>query len=1669
MTPRMSSVCLLCVAATWRVSTLSAGPDLVITDVWNDGGIVRYQILNAGDAYSPSGHDTHLRVNGYYAMTDWNLPTLKPGQRADRFFDKYTWHCGAPSDTIEVIADADNEVLENDEKNNTRTETWKCDTTAPRIVAGPAISELNPHDAKITWQTDEPTRGAILFGRRAGTVDAVLAQTELRTDHEIRAKDLEPGVTYHVRARSVDESDNTTLSETLYFTTPVPPDGAGPAIGQERVLRTEVPLEFEVPASDPSGVELVRFFLDGRLVETDYSEPFLCSLIPHELGLSPSEFFGAHTLTAEARDSGGELTTLPIYVEPRDLCWPAELDFEFPYEGYEILVDGTMVPAEESPLWVRVRASATPWRQVVRFGEVIEMGTPLDRIELYVEGELLHVERDAESMTHPIPITGWALGDYDIKIRLCMEGCIPLSATHTVHIRRRRAQLELASREVVREGSVLSVTLEFYNAGSRDAILTRFDDNVTGFQVLPHPGGDMGFWPDITTRSTRVQWQKVGGQRIAPGHRWTFTYDVIPVLYLGFASYAMGQEDVSFIYEDDTGRGSSYTAHRPAGSATLSDLVNEAFAASDYLIVTSPGNIVRHADEAGWRGLSRSIGKLAKARGAVLGYYEAGTVLATAFDASDRIAVGSMFGCPNRDEVFVADEEEDRICIYDLNGEIIDEVKGVPIPHPDLDPQDAMVVGNVQGHAGTATHPEDEIVVLNGHFTGPSLGQATTYKYFRDSDRFSSYSFNTDYQPGDVVAVGDVLHTPNWPEEELVIAHGDGTMDVHEVSRGEVHHWSSLFRSGDLLAVGNVVGDSYDEIIVGDVSDNRLIIYEGDGTEWTRCPLPAGRALSENDDLAVRDVLGASGAEILVADASENRVYVYRYYERVGALLEVSSFAMTYHDDDRVLLGNLMGLAKSQFIHACGTRRNQRMRGDVEIAPFSDDAEAPGDRYTLDRLFECDGAWARKLAPGWCDGGYLLIVGETRIIPAFSAKYGDVGKGDKIIEFTDNFYANTAGHEKQPELCIGRIIGNEPERLRAPIEATLGILDGTRDFNQSHALIISGRPRGANGTATWIDFYRERNRIERRIDDNWSHTTELDEPSETEWIDAMVGKDVIHLAAHGWDNGMDVLNDTTVRDTWDPGVTAPLVFANSCLTGRYPPTRCLGERFLNHGASAYIGATEVSYGPYCRYLAEGFWERFDVGYTAGRALKEAKRNRMGDTSYAKYNSAIYHLYGDPKLEPVVAPPSEKDVPPPPADNDIQGPVGSVQVKVPMYEVDSYPSGEQEATIPGGDMLLVPGRPMVPCYPVMVHFPAGYQVQDVRLGERGGLSTDSLNLPIAEAAEYDLSTPPQPPDPDDEWFPSEDLQWSIVQEPDDGTTLMIRLYPFQANPSTTHVRFWDTCNLEIDYVSTSVRMRHLAVERGSVAPGEAIRWDMAVENTGLKVTDVLVESVIRTPDDTIVAGLPIRRLRSVQGLATLEQEWNSGDCDPDFLTVEVSLRSMSGCLVDRRAVGVTLGRAEVVLDSVVVNPPCFEADEGLTITATGRSIGERPTGGTVVVAVHDDQGGLVEQLSKDFTDVAPGEPIVAALPYKATLPRGRVTLRTTILYEGVATDVVIWPPVGAEADGDLTGDGRVGLADFAILAAAWLDYIEQADIAPPGGDCRVDQLDLLELAQQWMSM
>ena len=95
----------------------------------------------------------------------------------------------------------------------------------------------------------------------------------------------------------------------------------------------------------------------------------------------------------------------------------------------------------------------------------------------------------------------------------------------------------------------------------------------------------------------------------------------------------------------------------------------------------------------------------------------------------------------------------------------------------------------------------------------------------------------------------------------------------------------------------------------------------------------------------------------------------------------------------------------------------------------------------------------------YMSNGYLLIVGETEIIPSWTVDIPDMDwSGDKTtteVPFSDLPYADVLGNDNVPELITGRIIGNEASDLIRPIEVSMEVAGGT-GFDRSFGMVTSG-------------------------------------------------------------------------------------------------------------------------------------------------------------------------------------------------------------------------------------------------------------------------------------------------------------------------------------------------------------------------------------------------------------------------------------------------------------------------------------------------------------------------------------------------------------------------------------------------------------------------------------
>jgi hypothetical protein len=184
--------------------------------------------------------------------------------------------------------------------------------TTPPVISTVGTSGLSPTGVTVGWTTDEAADSQVDYGTTASYGSTTpLAATKV-TAHQVVLSGLTASTTYHYRVRSADAAGNTAVSADNTFTTPAP-DATPPSVAvTSPVASTTVSgtVPVTATASDDVAVAAVQFLLDGaNLGPEDTVAPYSVSWDTSAAGP------GAHTLTARARDTSGNLaTSAPVAV-----------------------------------------------------------------------------------------------------------------------------------------------------------------------------------------------------------------------------------------------------------------------------------------------------------------------------------------------------------------------------------------------------------------------------------------------------------------------------------------------------------------------------------------------------------------------------------------------------------------------------------------------------------------------------------------------------------------------------------------------------------------------------------------------------------------------------------------------------------------------------------------------------------------------------------------------------------------------------------------------------------------------------------------------------------------------------------------------------------------------------------------------------------------------------------------------------------------------------------------------------------------------------------------------------------------------------------------------------------------------------------------------------------
>jgi len=647
----------------------------------------------------------------------------------------------------------------------------------------------------------------------------------------------------------------------------------------------------------------------------------------------------------------------------------------------------------------------------------------------------------------------------------------------------------------------------------------------------------------------------------------------------------------------------------------------------------------------------------------------------------------------------------------------------------------------------------------------------------------------------------------------------------------------------------------------------------------------------------------------------------------------------------------------------------------------------------LRNLITSGGSWSSRLKSGWDSNGYLLLVGENQVVPGWSRHFGTkyTTKGDIpfVASPTDYPYASTAGTELKPELSMGRIIGDTPALQIIAIRNSLRSFRGEAgyDYDGLFTFAVSGFPACISGKCDNLDFEHEVSSISKvlsgsivgmRTPDLAKYDTQgniLVGPTKhaitTTFFTHSADKDIVFLAGHGNAGSWDVFNTGDILAQQAPfGTHSPFVFASSCATGNYPAGFGFAESMLTRRAAAYMGAVEIgacNTDHTCPH-ADTFFSNWSPSESFALALKQTKQ-QLGSGFVDRWWNAIYHVFGDAKFGSLSGLAAAAEAAP----AALHAPPDAVGIEIPAYEIVEM-GGADGVEIPGGQLLLVAGQPMVPVYGTFYTYPSVHHVQDVRLVHRSEpvavdaltIPTTTYALPTVDALGGAAANPHEPA-----WWPDETFSWSVEEGPTT-TTLGITVYPFAYDPVTKRGLFYQAYEFEVDHVSSAVAITRLETGRPSYEPGEPVRVDLALESGLSEGQDVAIQGVIQEAGPgTVVDGLELRTLKAMEGKATYTAVWDSTGFEPGSYSVAVDLVNEGGIRLDTAMASFQLGESAGEITDFTVDSVQFDAGERLGVSLAFSNAGTVPITGTLVVQIQDEGEEIVAEFSEPFAGLEPG--------------------------------------------------------------------------------------------------
>ncbi|MDG6218122.1 MAG: DNRLRE domain-containing protein [Candidatus Thermoplasmatota archaeon] len=1609
--------------------------DILLKDIWHENELIYFEIINNGSEIINEGVDVSLFINDEFIINEYTVEQLEPGQNWISFFN-YAWHCENYPQSILVWADYENNINEFNEENNLKEKTWICEQNSLEIISGPTLLEITPNSAAFSWETNIASDSTIAYGRFIDEFEYKKMNSSYTTIHIIELLDLQPYTMYCYSISSTNNIGESIESEKYFFKTlPIQDEvvpnlilnNPGPIQGIQRIF---------AEATDNQKVEYVKFYFNNTLISTDYSPPYDCYID------STKYENGFHNIKAIAYDTSNNQAQDTLKVDIVNFKDDTIPSITFHYPGKDQIVSGS----------VDMNVSVNDDTALL-YGTFLVDGNWSGNWYPSTEGatnETFLFPWHTSSCSNGKHRIAFQIYDTEFNVGIGYQDVIvnntPISS----------ANLDITSRKIIRNNNYFQVILTVKNVGQSVAEKITIHDSHQLFQPIAKNTTDayynLSFTPELTTWKMEID-SKVD---IQPGSQQQYMYYVVPVLIPSANTQPIkGGKSVSAIppksvlpiiggtkyvnstdlWYESSDKTDLFYKRIPLSSIEISDY-HLACKSSDYLIVTSPRNLFTFNPLDDVNVLLSSMAELAQLKKGILGFLDPAAQVRMDFEKNDVVIAHDMNNKSSA-ELIVADSSKDEICIYSLED-------------------------------------KTEFFTLNDGSTVPyhfNWWKKTNFPCGKKGEGFDKNDRLAVGQIGSLNHVSIVMS--DYSEDKVYIYDDKGSLI-------SLLFYPTFFNGITGLAIGDVDNDGSGEIIIADAAEDTIIFYYHTGRITGRITIP----LDENDGIIVGDFIGDEKEEIIIASDKHDTIYVY---DNNGTLLQ--SFNYRYDNGDGLAAGNMIstwpidkeeiilgdprgnditilsgdGLELDWFSRelysydgftvgdmsgtgVCDVVIADQVRNFLEIHDLD---QTTGNPYVLKDLLKPCGSWSSKLSQNWTREGYLLIVGETEIIPSWAGKnFGSIdlvihGKELMKADITDYPYASTYGLEIIPELAIGRIIGNSAQDLRVPIETSINVEKNTPGYGYDHSnyFAVSGYPKGISGKAADINFKQLLWEITKIFHQKSIFGSVMNTPDytvynangsinevlshdsiEQQFFTAIPNHDIIFLSGHGSSGGWDEIKGSDVLTSNNPfGSVNPVVYAASCNTGGYHYGLSFAEAMLMKGAGAYYGATRWALSSH-NGIHMKFFQEWDKGLSIGDVARDIKQKiafkEISDYIYpydkGRYYSSIFQVYGDPKYGldensmnsfiKVNTLFSLTD------DSEKSGKEKTtmVQVNIPSYETETF-DNQTYLMIPDGELLLVDGQPIVPSYQVIYEFPCSYHIQNIQVNQTTDQAIDSpIDLPIFREAIHDTTTNSFLPTEyieENEWWPSRFFDWSIYEN-NASSTLIIRLYPYQYNLKKEQARFINSINLDIHYVYSPIEITQIQLDKSVYEPGEPIDINLELLNTEKEEMDVILNGVIKLENaEKIYPSIPLTHLKSLRNTSTYDFTLDSSNLSIGYYAIVINIRNMQGNIIDSRTEYLKIGSVKGIISNLMAKAKVAQGKSIIDLSMQIYNVGSAPLTGTVFISAKNPTNNIVFQRRIDVENISKNDSKMVSSSWDVTdFDQKYFQLNALLFYDGTSSSL-----------------------------------------------------------------